>query len=104
MKKEENYFEALVAFALAITLSIFVTIYEVYVLMKFIKWYNIPLSLSFKQIFGIITIISLISIGWTKADENKDKSIWYRSFNPSFMRIFLISFMLFIYYILTFFI
>lgn len=103
MKKETNYFEAIVAFGLGITLSIFTTAYKVFALMKIIKWFNIPISLTFEQWFGVTAIIGLISVNWSKADKT-DKSIWNKVFTPLLESVFYTSLLLLIYYIVQYFV
>lgn len=99
MKTETNYFEAIVAFTMGIVLSIFTTAYKVYAIMKFVTWFNIPIELNFRQWFGILAVLSLLSYQWTKSEYDKDKSVWSNTFCPLIISVFVTSFLLLIIYI-----
>lgn len=99
-KNDDRAFEGLVAFILGITVSVFTIAYKVYVIMRFVSWFNVPIELSFRQWYGLISIIGLISYTWVKTDD-EGKSIWYKIFNPIFLSVFMSTFCLIIYYAIS---
>jgi len=100
MKKEESLFEGIVAFILSVTVSAFTIAYKVFAIMKFIKWFNVPITMTFQQWYGLISIIGLISYSWVKTDD-EGKSIWFKMFYPILVSIFMTSMSLVIYYAIS---
>lgn len=85
MKKESNVFESIIAFIIMLFVGFFITAYGVVVIQDIAKWYDVPLTLNFRQIFGSCLIIDLVIIKAKDLDDKSEKGTW------SFMRTYMIS-------------
>lgn len=71
MKK--NLFENIVALVVLVFAGLLTGCYAVKVIQYTILWYQVPIHLSFKQIFGTTTIISLILISNRDLRQQSEK-------------------------------
>lgn len=71
MEKEKNGFAVIGQFIMYLVITFFLTLYEVFVIVKIINWYHIPLQLSYKQWFGIDFIVAILII---RSKDLKQKS------------------------------
>lgn len=60
MKEDDSSLELLFVIIIGIPLSILLSLYQVFVVMKIVEWYKVPLVLNTLQWFGILSIISLL--------------------------------------------
>lgn len=78
--------EVLIALLIGVPLAILLSMYATLLITKIVEWYSIPLQLTFKQWFGIDSIISICLLGM----KGKSQEKWYRAiFTSAFIITFL---------------
>jgi len=60
-KDKTSSLSLLITLIVGIPLSILVALYGIFVILKLIKWFNVPLLLTYKQWFGVIAIFGLLT-------------------------------------------
>lgn len=79
MKKTENTLaEVILSIIVIIALSPLLTLYSIKVIQDIVLWYDVPVAISKKQMFGAISIIGMLKVS-TKSDKT-DKGVWETAF------------------------
>lgn len=84
-EQDQSALQLLLLLIIGIPLSILVSLYGTLLTAKIIEWYQIPATLTFKQLFGINSIVAIWIMGRKKSTEKWYKSIFESAFVISFL-------------------
>lgn len=94
MKEKYTSLELIGLLVLGLVAGIPLAFYGAWCYLKIIEWYQIPVKLNIVQMFGIVQLVGLIT--YTESKDEKFSTL----FSKLFSRAVLLSFLLFILYII----